>query len=162
MSLWGCSGQRPPSEFSRPGDMYGPMAQSACPHCQPWQTEAAFPWLGQEQRTKGLSREGCHLYNFFPPCSSLAAVSALSWSQATHCMRSSALACTLQKRLLLAGLTRTPPGLAVVKQGLWSRAWLWLHTQRLLSLCSSCGWIPVLPGMLGMPEGVDMRLGDLL
>lgn len=45
--------------------MYGPMAQSACPHCQPWQTEAAFPRLGQEQRTKGALQGGVPPVQFF-------------------------------------------------------------------------------------------------
>lgn len=139
--------------------MYGPMAQSACSHCQPWQTEAAFPQLGQEQRTKGTLQGGVPPVQPCSPFSSLAAVSAVSWSQATHYMRSSALACTLRKRLLLAGLARTPPGLVAVRQGMWPGAWLWLHTQRLLSLRSSCGWMPVLPGMFGTPEEIDMRVG---
>lgn len=139
--------------------MYGPMAQSACSHCQPWHSEAAFPQLGQEQRTKGAFQGGVPLVQ---PCSSLllagCCVSPLLVTGHTlHEKPSPGL--QRQKRLLWAGLARTPPGSAAVRQGMGLRAWLWLHTQRLLSLRSSCGWMPVLPGMLGTPEGVDMRAG---
>lgn len=48
--------------------MYGPMAQSACSHCQPWHSEAAFPRLGQKQRTKGALQGGVPPVQ---PCSSL-------------------------------------------------------------------------------------------
>lgn len=92
--------------------MNGPMAQSACSHCQPWHSEAAFPQLGQEQRTKGALQGGVPPVQ---PCSSLllagCCVSPLLVTGHTLHENPSP-GCTRQKRLLWAGLARIPPGSA--------------------------------------------------